>query len=143
MPAATHGAGWRARRSTHREGTAAIDDTDGQYNKPHPQRRRIECQRQVGATPQGHDPAQEGNTTGRDLTGLPLAPRFVRRGATPLVEALLDRIDLLPQQQGQKSGHRQAPTRAGERNPIAPQRQDTRLWYAEGEMWVDTQSGPC
>jgi hypothetical protein len=115
----------------HGDGTAAIDHTDGQHDKPHPQRCRIEGQRQVCATPQGHDPAQEGDKTGRDLEGLPLAPGFVGGRATPFVEPLLDRIHLLSHQQGQKRGHRQAATRAGEGNPITPQGQHAGLGPAE------------
>ena len=77
--------------------------------------------------PQGHHPAQEGDKTGRDVQGLPRAPRVGLYLAAPRVEPLLDGIHLVPPQHGEKGRDRQAPARPGQGNPITPQGHHTRL----------------
>ena len=67
IPAATRPVGWRIRWSTPQAGHPPIDPTAGQDPKAAPHARGVKGQGQWRAAPQGHDPAQQRQKTGRDV----------------------------------------------------------------------------
>jgi len=99
---------------------SARDDPDREHDAPIPSGGGVEGEGQWRAGPARDHPPASGDTTGGDLSGLPLGAGCVGGLAAPFLEALCDRGDLPPQQQREQRRNGQASTRPGHADTITP-----------------------